>query len=399
QEVARLLRMSPLPAATPDETNRFGDDERAAALGHRLFFDPRLSSSGTVSCATCHDPAQAFTDGRSVAHGVADGTRNTPTILNASLLRWYFWDGRVDTQWAQALVPVENPLEMDFDRVALARVIHDDAALRVAYEAIFGAMPDLSAAGPFPARARPGAEGDPLNTAWMRMSPTEQEAIDRVFANFGKSMAAYERRLRTGPAPFDRFVEGLRTGDESLQAAIGEDAKRGARLFVGTANCRLCHNGPMLSDGEFHSIGLPPLDGGPLRDQGRYAGAGTLLADPFNATGAFSDDPNGPRAEQVRTLRRSPETWGQFRTPSLREVARTAPYGHQGQIPSLRDFVLHYSTMENAVFPGHHRETILMPLGLSEQEVRDLVAFLETLSGELPPEGLRRAPAPGSSDR
>jgi len=288
---------------------------------------------------------------------------------------------------------------MDFDRVALARVIHDDPEMRAAYEAIFGAMPDLSATDRFPAHARPGPDGDPLHTAWTRMAAADREAINRVFANFGKSMAAYERRLRTGPAPFDRFVEGLRTGNESLQAAIGEDAKRGARLFVGAANCRLCHSGPMLSDGEFHSIGLPPLDGGPLRDQGRYAGAESLVADPFNATGAFSDDPKGPRAEQVRTLRRSSETWGQFRTPSLRDVARTAPYGHQGQVPSLTEFVLHYSTLEDAVFPGHHRETILAPLGLSEQEVRDLVAFLETLSGELPPEELLAPPAPAPGDR
>lgn len=401
REKARLMQLSPRRPLPPDETNRVADDPGAALLGQRLFFDTRLSGNAGVSCATCHDPSNAFTDGRAVAHGVGDGRRNTPTLLNAAWQRWYFWDGRADTLWSQALEPLEDPLEMGGDRVSIARLIVRDPLLRREYEAIFGAAPALDDEVRFPAPARPVSTGDAQATpdaaarAWDTMSEADREVVNGVFVNVGKAIAAYVRRLNTGDAPFDRFVEGLRANDPALLGSISAAAQRGAQLFIGAANCRLCHNGPLLSDGEFHSIGFTDDERGDTLDPGRYEGAQRLARSAFGSFTPSSDAPDGSRAALSRAVRQSTETWGQFRTPSLREVARTAPYGHHGQVSTLREVVEHYSTLETARFPGHHRESILVPLNLSPQEVDDLVAFLESLSGTLP-EAELLSPPPAS---
>lgn len=227
------------------------------------------------------------------------------------------------------------------------------------------------------------------------MSEADRDAIDGVFANVGKAIAAYERRLRSDRSPFDRFVAGLRSGDADDLAALPETAQRGLRLFIGRANCTLCHFGPNFTDGEFHSTGVAPLAGGALFDPGRYDGITRLQADPFNAAGPHADA-TGVSAEaaasKVRSVIRSPDSWGQFKTPSLREVARTAPYMHEGQFDSLTRVVRHYATLEGAVMPSHHQEQLLVPLDLTEQEQSDIVAFLEHLSSEPLPDHLLAAP-------
>lgn len=395
-ELARILRLSPTPPSPIDETNRVADDERAARLGQRLFFDARLSPDARFSCATCHDPAKAFTDGLPVAAGRTPRERSAPTLLNVAQQRWLNWDGSADTLWAQALRPIEHPQEMGGDRVSVARLVRDDATLRGAYEAIFGALPALKWDG-LPQRARPwsahaGARpaDDAMDAAWNAIAPRDQDAIDAMFANVGKAIAAYERRLTTGPAPLDTFVEGLRAGEADVRrAAISPSAQRGLKLFIGEANCRTCHTGPNFSDGEFHSVGAPVgaiVDGAPPAptDSGRFGGANLVVGDTFNAAGPHSDGRDGPRAMRIASLARSPETWGQVRTPSLRNVAMTAPYMHRGQLATLPDVVRFYSTLDGQVVAGHHRETILAPLRLDDGQVDDLVAFLGSLTGAPP---------------
>ncbi len=393
-EVQRILRLARPEAPPPDETSRVADDPRAAALGRRLFEEPRLSFDGSFSCTSCHDPARHFTDGRAVAMGRVERERSTPSLLDVAWQRWLNWDGSADTLWGQALDPIEHPDELAGDRLSVARLIAGDAAYRDAYEAIFGPLPSVDW-GALPTRARPwprqvrrppsdgggaaGSAADELDLAWRAIPEPLREIIDTIFVNVGKSIAAFERTLRWPESPFDRFVAALRRGDGDAAAKLSPAALRGARLFIGDANCRLCHNGPLLSDGEFHSVGIPPREGPAPRDPGRFAGAELLVNSPFNAIGRFSDDPTGPRGERVRTLARSPETWGQFRTPSLRGVARTAPYMHAGQFATLHDVVRFYSTLEGQVIAGHHRETVLEPLGLSDAQIDDLVAFLESL--------------------
>ena len=372
----RVARLSPLGPVPPDPTNRFADDPAAAHLGQYLFFDEGLSGNGEVSCATCHVPEQGFTDGKPLAEAIGKGTRHTPTLLNVAYHRWFFWDGRADSLWSQALGPIENPVEMGSSRAAVAHHLAADPALARAYERVFGALPDLAGV-PADARPGPGAAGQ----AWETLTAARRDAIDRVFANVGKAIAAYERRLVRRESPFDRFAAALAKGDERGIAAYPAAAKRGLLLFVGRGNCTLCHNGANLTDGEFHNTSAPPLGGGALEDPGRYDGTKLLKADPFNAAGRFSDDPNGAQADRVRRLRRSSESWGEFKTPTLRNLSKRGPYMHQGQFATLADVVEFYSTLEGAAGRNHHQEQVLVPLRLNPDESSDLVAFLESLDG------------------
>ncbi len=375
EERRLLLLHSPLPELPNDETNAVADNPAAVRLGHFLFFDKRLSGNGQVSCATCHDAAKGLADGRSVGEGIARGTRNTPSLWNVAYHRWYFWDGRADSLWSQALHPIERADEMGGSRLAVARLIAGDAELRPAYEAIFGKAPD------------------PATLANEALEDTLRGAVDRLFANVGKAIAAYERKLVSRAAPFDRFVAGLRERDAEKLRAISPAAQRGAKLFVGRGNCRTCHTGPHFSDLEFHSVMVPDA-GGLLRDAGRFEGIRTLQSDPFNAAGEFSDDRAGSKAAMLRFLTNRSDNAGRFRTPTLRNVALTAPYMHGGQYATLADVLEHYSTFADAPAAGHiHRETILLPLNLTEQEAADLQAFLAALTDTNLDPQLLRAPA------
>ena len=381
EERARILQHSPLPPPPPDPTNAVADDAGAALLGQRLFFESRLSG-GSVSCASCHVPGHGFTDGKPVSQGLGTGLRRTPSLWNAAYHRWFFWDGRKDSLWSQALSPIENDTEMGGDRMSAARLLASDPELRSGYQAVFGALPDLSDHARFPARARPlpGSAQDPRAEAWQRMSPEDQAAIDVVFARIGKAIAAYERRLVSRASPFDRFVADLRAGRESH--AVGDGAGRGLKIFVGRGNCRICHSGPSFSDGEFHQIGVPPPADAGRADSGRFGGIDALRADPFNARGRFSDAPSETGADKLRGLRKSPDVWGQFKTPSLRNVALRGPFMHRGQFATLRDVLRFYSTRESAVAGGPNQERILVPLRLSGEETEDLLAFLGSLTDD-----------------
>lgn len=378
--VRRALSHSPLPEPTADPTNRVADNLKAAELGHRIFFDTGFSADGSVSCATCHEPDRGFSDGKPLGRGLGDSVRHSMTIWNAAYQRWFFWDGRADSLWAQALSPLESPLELGGDRTAVAHRIARTPSYRKAYESLFGALPELEDTERFPSRAHPSAVEADAASAWSAMDEADRRAIDDVFANVGKALAAYERRLVSRNSAFDRFVAGLREEDPVAVAAYPESARRGFEIFVGRGNCRLCHFGPNFSDGEFHNTGIAPLEGGVPRDPARYGGIPIVLGDPFNAASVYSDDREGEAAGKLRSIRHSTESWGQFRTPSLRNVAITAPYMHEGQIATLRDVVRFYSTLEGSVPAGHHGEQLLVPLNLTEDEIDDLVAFLESLT-------------------
>ncbi len=360
QTTARILQHSPLPPPPPDPTNHFADDENAALLGQALFFDPRASKNGQVSCATCHDPKKAFSDGLPLAHGMGDGLRNAPSLYNVAWQRWLFWDGRADSTWAQALQPMENATELGTDRATLVGLVTRDATLRARYERVFG--------------------------------PADASDVDRSFANLGKSLAAYERKLVSNDSPFDRFARALRTSDAAGIAAYPDDAKRGLALFEGRGDCRLCHSGPLFSDGEFHDIGVPSTGEHTRSDPGRHGGLERLGHDPFRASSPYSDAPDGDHARDLERLARTPETFGQIRTPSLRNVALTAPYMDEGQMATLDDVLHFYSTRAGAVTNGHHVETILRPLDLTAEEIADLKAFLATLTDVSLPEVLRGPP-------
>lgn len=391
QDRARILRQSPLGEPPADPTNAHGDDPAAAQLGQFLFFDKRLSADGQVSCGTCHDPARSFTDGKTVS----THERHVPSLWNVAWQRWLFWDGSADSLWSQALQPIEDETEMDGDRTASVYAVWRDKELRSAFETVFGPLPDMSDSSRFPAHARPvpAHPEHPDHVAWIGMRTEDRTSIDRAFANVGKALAAYQRRLVSRSSEFDRFVDALKRDDQAAQSEYGAAARRGLALFVGKADCRLCHAGPNFSDNEFHNIGVPPLDRKPPRDAGRYAGVQTVRSASFNAQSAFSDDRRGERARDLDALAHTAELWGQFKTPTLRNVARTAPYMHQGQIATLAEVVQYYSTLEGSIPVGHHGEQVIKPLNLTAGEMADIVAFLETLTDEAVPPELLSAPS------
>lgn len=414
EAITRLLTMSPLPPPPADPSNAYADDPVAAHFGRFLFFDDRLSgdyASATtaeldafapvpVSCAHCHQPERAFTDGSAIAHGLGPGKRNTPTILNTAHNRWFNWDGRRDSHWAQAIEAIERPNEMGSNRLAIAHLVHTQPDLNEAYQRIFGPPPPLSPSAP--RDARPAHDDDPEDAAhphviaWASVSEADRRAANTIIVNIAKAIAAYQRQLESRDAPFDTFVRGLRTSDAAMIEALAPQQRRGAELFATLANCWQCHHGPNLSDGEFHSVN-PPLPGGPSvmpRDAGRFAGIPVVQADPFNAQGRYADDPLAESAQRLDYLHQSPEAWGAFKTPSLRSVALTAPYFHHGHMADLAAVLQHYNTFADSPRVGHgHRDPMLQPLNLSDVDLAALEAFLRSLTGAPIADELLRPPA------
>jgi cytochrome c peroxidase len=384
------------PASAPaDSTNKDADNPRVAQFGQFLFFDKRLSADGRFSCDSCHQPQRSFTDGLKVAKGVSPGTRNTPTLLNAADNQWFFWDGRADTMWSQVLLVIENPREFGGDRLAVVHTIDDDPALHQAYSTIFGALPALSDRARFPPHASPdGPEGSPMVRAWASMSHEDKDAINRVFSNVGKAIAAYERRLIVHRSAFDSYARALQNADLVGEAALTPGAKRGLKLFVGTGRCDLCHSGPDFTDGQFHNIGLPTPPGEEI-DDGRESGTRILLADPFNAAGHYSDAPHGQKAQRLRFLAAPVTMRGAFKTPTLRNVALTGPYFHDGRFATLEQAVKFYAdskTVGEGQLVGTREGTLDLVPHLTPAQINDLVAFLKTLNSPPLPEFLKQKP-------
>jgi cytochrome c peroxidase len=366
----RSLSLSSLDSLTPDPSNRYGDDPRAAAFGKKLFFDERLSSNGKVSCGSCHLPGKHFQDGVALAQGVGTTTRRTMPIAGTAHSEWMFWDGRKDSQWSQALGPLESPVEHGGDRTQYAQLVA--RVYRSEYEGIFGALPDM---GALPEHAGPNAAPE-HGAEWERLPEARQDEINRVFANIGKAIAAFERRIGPEATRFDRYVESLARGDAPKAGGeFTEEEIAGLRLFIGKASCTNCHNGPLLTDDHFHNTGVPAVASLP-EDLGRASGAAQVLADEFNCLGRYSD----ARPEECGELQfmsaEGEELVRAFKTPSLRNVAERAPYMHAGQIATLEDVVRHYDTAPDA--PAGHSE--LERLDLTPAEQSQLVAFLRALS-------------------
>jgi cytochrome c peroxidase len=357
-EIRTVLRHGPWPQPVlRDPSNRVSGNAAAGALGQRLFFDARLSSSGTVACATCHVPARAWTDGRARGVGLAPLDRNTPTVLDAGLGRWFGWDGAADSLWSFALKPITDPREMGADARHVAGVVRADRAAACLYEAAFG---------------EPVAADD-----------------ERALVNVAKALAAYVETLQSGRTPFDEFRDALARGDRAAMARYPAPARRGLKIFVGKGSCSVCHFGPAFTNGEFHDVGIPFALGPGRVDPGRHEGIKRLRASPFNLLGRYSDDPTGAAATRTRHVEPQHANFGQFKTPSLRNIALTAPYMHAGQLAGLRDVVRHYSELdlERVHADG---EALLRPLRLSDAEIDDLVAFLESLTDS----GARGLPGP-----
>jgi len=391
-DVGRILALSPLPPAPDDPTNAHDQDGAAARLGQFLFFDARLSASGSVACASCHVPELGWSDGKPLADVGTPLARHTMSLWNVAYGRWFFWDGRADSLWSQALHPLEDAREHASDRVSIARLFLDDAELRRAYTEVFGPLPDLSDRLPARGMPVPGSPDDPLAAAWNALDDPDREAVERVFSDVGKAIAAFEREIVTGDSPFDVFVAGLRDGDPARIDVLSAAARRGLKLFLGKANCHACHAGPEFTDREFHDNRAPSRPELPA-DRGRMQGIPAVLADVFNGLGPYSDGHDPDSREKLERTVPAGRGRSEFKTPTLRNVARTAPYMHQGQLATLAEVIDFYS--DAIPPPPLHGERVLTRLHLSAEEKADLLAFLESLSSpELPPELMRQPASP-----
>jgi cytochrome c peroxidase len=348
---AQLRRIESLgpwpPPRTRDLSNRVsGNNPEAIKLGERLFDDRSLSKTGGIACTTCHRPAHAFTDGNERAQGLVRGDRNTPSVLDLAGLRWYGWDGAQDTLWAQSLRPMLDAREMGATVAHVASRVRSDPALRSGYRNAFG---------------RPPGKDD------------EAVAVD-----VSKAIAAYLETLASPRSAFDDFRDALLRGDREAMARYPVLAQRGLAIFVGSGKCTTCHSGPRMSNGEFHDVGIPYFAEPGRVDPGRYGGIRKLTQSRFNLLGKYNDDPRRTSATSTKHVVLDHRNYGEFKVPSLRGVAETAPYMHNGSLATLRDVVRHYSSFD--VERQHaDGERILAPLGLDKYEVDALVAFLATL--------------------
>jgi len=421
------LRYDPSPPPA-DPSNRVADDPRAQALGQRLFFEKGFSGkllegdndgtagtlgkqgeSGKVSCAACHMPEAGFVDARSPHRQVSLAAqwtlRRSPTLLEVAFAPLFNWDGRRDAIWNQALGVMESNRELNSSRLFVAEQIF--RLYRQSYEELFGALPPLDEAARFPplsgdttgcievntsqgsrftCRGVPGDQAD-----YASLSPGDQELVTRVAVNAAKALAAYVRQLRCGAGRFDRWLDG----DE---AALSRSEQRGAAVFAGKGGCLGCHGGPLLTDGQFHNVGLSPATVAVAiddrDDHGAAAGIAAALMDPLSTAGAFSDgDRQALPAQAGAALPAALSTRleGAFRTPTLRCVASQPSFMHTAQLSGLDQVVAFFNRGGDPAgnYPGHNE---LVPLGLNARERSDLVAFLNTLQGPGPAASLRMAP-------
>jgi cytochrome c peroxidase len=375
------LSVSSLPSPPPSPGNRVVDDPRAAELGRVLFFDPSLSTNGRVSCASCHHPARLFTDGLPRSRGVGQAGRNAPTLVGVSHAIWLFWDGRRDSVWSQALAPLESAAEMGTTRTDVVRRVTKGASTHEAYEAIFGRPAPFDDERRFPPGAGPFADRAGRE-AWARMHAADRPAVDRAFANVGKLLEAYQRRLQPAPARFDRYVARLHgEGGAGPASELTKQELAGLRLVldVERTRCLRCHNGPLWTNQSFHDVGTSTGADG-VADWGRFLGVQAVLVDPFNCLGPYSDAaPEACDALRFLDRRHVGATQGQFKTPTLRGLPRTGPYMHDGRFESLEAVVEHYRIPPPSGAADHE----LVPLDLTDPEAAALVAFLRTLDSDV----------------
>lgn len=299
-----------LPKPRFPEYNQYSKEKEE--LGKLLFFDPRLSQSGQISCASCHDPELGWADARRVAYGHDRqvGTRNTPTILNINFAKEFFWDGRAATLEEQAKAPIENPIEMNFHSRLAVKTIGKIKGYKEHFKKAYG---------------------------------DEKVTEDRIT----KSIATFERSLVSPKSRFDKFVGGKK--DELTDSEIN-----GMHLFRTKANCINCHNSGYFSDQKFHNVGL------------------TYFGREYEDLGLYS-------------ISKKNEDVGKFKTPTLREVSKTAPYMHNGLFPNIIGVINMYNAgmptekrnMESPLAPK--KSKMLEKLNLSDSEISDLENFLKTL--------------------
>jgi cytochrome c peroxidase len=354
-EVRKILSHGPWPVSkdlpvSNDAGNQYSNKVAAQVFGKALFFNNQLSPSGTMACVNCHQPSKAFADGLARSTGLLKGTlltRNSPSLFNVSRERWFGWDGAADSIWSQNLRPLFDPNEMGSSPKHLQHFVTSNAIINQQYKAVFSAE-------------------------------AKRQSAEQVSVNIAKAIAAYVATLQSGKTPFDRFRDALALNDVNKMAEYPSSAQRGLQIFVNKGQCSTCHVGPMFSNGEFADIGISFFIRPGEVDSGRHGGIRALVASPFNLLSQYSKT-DSKATEKTRFVDLQHRNFGEFKVPSLRNVADTAPYMHNGSLPVLESVVAHYSEL-NLDRLHADGDQILRPLRLSQQEQVDLVTFLKSLS-------------------
>jgi cytochrome c peroxidase len=331
----------PIPEANPQTPEK-------VALGEKLFNDKRFSSTGQVNCAECHKAEKALTDSPlSVSQGInkLTGTRNAPTVVNAAYFKTAFWDGRSPSLEDQALHPFVNPVEMGLkDHQPILDIVRSDPDYVKAFQAVF---------------------------------VKQGEAV--TMTEVTQAIAAFERTKVSGNSPFDRWYFGKE------EDALNPAQKRGFELFVNQGRCVSCHlieqTQALFTDNRFHNIGV---------GINNIKSDIPALAGEFIKAGATASEVDVKVLTDKRTselgrlaVSKSMEDIGSFKTPTLRNVAVTAPYMHDGSVKTLRDAVVHYNNggvTKKGDPVNDFLSSGIRPLNLSDAQVDDLVAFLESLT-------------------
>lgn len=382
QEVTTIasMRLKVAGQRPADASNAHEQRPEAAAFGRALFNDTRLSKNGQVACVSCHAANKQFEDGLQFGKGIGTGKRRTMPVMGAAHSPFLFWDGRKDSAWSQALGPLEDAAEHGGNRARFVKLVL--AKYKDPYSTVFGAVPEV---GKLPDDASPnGTQAE--RAAWAALGPATRDSVNRVFANMGKAIAAYERQVSYGESRFDRYAQATVTGDGRGQEAFTGQEVRGLRLFLTKGQCATCHSGPHLTDHAFHNTGVPPIDRA-NPDRGRAEGLKKLLTDEFNCLGRYSDAKPEQCGELQFLSANDPGQLAAFRTPGLRNVAARPPYMHAGQFATLEQVAQHYAASPKAVI-GHSelpqpgdKHADRKTIQLSADDIKDLVAFLGTLTG------------------
>ncbi|WP_243396431.1 cytochrome-c peroxidase [Leptospira hartskeerlii] len=328
----------PVPKNNPQSNDK-------VSLGAKLYSDKRFSSDGTVSCATCHKPEQAFVDKLKVSKGIKNltGTRNAPTVLNAAYYKTQFWDGRRSDLEGQSKDPLLNPVEHGLSsHDDLIKIVKADQDYTSRFKTVFG------------------IDSDSIR-------------IDHV----AMAIASFERTIISGDSPFDRY----RFGKE--EKALSASAIRGLNLYMGKARCQDCHTisetYAIFIDDKFHNLGV-----GFKRIQPKLEEILQKKAESKNSP--TSDEEILTNIESSELGRFSvtgiSEDLGAFKTPGLRNIALTSPYMHDGSLTSLEQVIDLYDRGGEA---NPFLSSGIRPLGLSGQEKADLVSFLKSLTSPVLP--------------
>lgn len=468
EEWDALTSLAGLGAPADDSSNKYTQQPAAVKLGHQFYFDTRFSGDATLldmlrrpvayarvpkgqptglSCASCHVPGRAGIDPTSIPGNVSVGAGfydvNSQPTVNAAYYSLVYWNGRVDSLWAQAAAVSESFVSMNGNRLHIGWHILDK--YKSAYEAVFTSHPlpfqqvdsatqsalldgsgrcildagqcpsthchmvqasggTMACVPRFPLNGRPGAKpgcqldaaDEPFGDAYDCMTDADKALATRVLVNYAKAIAAYEYTLLSRNSAFDQFMA---EGPKSTK--LSPAAQRGARIFVGKADCIECHSTPLFSNNAFENIGVPQVGPGVPTEAdcpeggvcdcvngknclpwGAWDGLSKLKTNGFRRDSSWSDDPSDATRSFWVALPLTDSLKGAWRTPSLRDVAKTAPYMHNGVYKTLEEVVRHYNVGGAAAGVSGTPAKALKPLGLSEQDEQDLVAFLESLNGE-----------------